>query len=295
MDWQNYYLVRSYRGDDPFAVVPDLAHDAAIAVCETNFPWRGTEPGGKEVLRNQTAYMETRRDTESWLRENATAAGVRIDKENPVYFGLSREPERIKALGGPEEKFVVFRASDVDLSNWSFTVDDSFSNRNFVRSGQTVYGEAPHPSHGTVMNAAQIAAVIDRHGGAHADGTERYFEAQMWARKPTPTPGARLAGVAGLVAPAVVGTAVAAATYLASGSVAEVKTAGTGATEDTANAMSMRHDPAGAKTAVGQAAYKAMDYVEEVGNRVFGINEPASGKTKLSPEQQRASVPIAKP
>lgn len=101
----------------------------------------------------------------------------------------------------------------------------------------------------------------------------------------------RIAGVAGLVAPLVVGAAVAAGTLIGTGSVAAAKTAGEGAAADTGDALSLRR-PEG-RSGVGRWAAKAMDYVENVGNRLAGINTPPSGNTTLSPEQQRAQVPMA--
>jgi hypothetical protein len=106
--------------------------------------------------------------------------------------------------------------------------------------------------------------------------------------------GAGIAGVAGLVAPAVVGAAAAVGTYLATGSVAEAKTAGEGAAEDTGNVLSGRKAPEGARSRIGRAAYKAMDWAEEQGNRVFGINQHASGEPKPSTDA-RPQVPIARP
>jgi hypothetical protein len=109
----------------------------------------------------------------------------------------------------------------------------------------------------------------------------------------------RFGGIAGLVAPIAVGAAATAGTWLATGSPAQAKESGFNAGEDTANILGLREDPQGAKTGLGRAAYKAMDYVEQKGNEISNALHFESYKPidpKLKAEMAKwPSAPMAKP
>lgn len=196
--WRGYYLVRGYHKDaDPYAVVTDLPFAEAVAVCEAAEPGRGLEEATPDGRRDQRAYMEARLKTENWLRQKARDNGVLIAKQNPVYFAFTREPERFKAhvaQASPESKLIILAADKVDLSSWSFTLDDHF----FADLDSGAEGEKklshyePHPLHGKVLNAAQLLAALDDYGYPE-DEYAHNFEAQMWApapvmKEPVPAP-----------------------------------------------------------------------------------------------------------
>jgi hypothetical protein len=172
---KGYYLTRVYHeGADPFQVISDLSMEAAAEMCAKVAPHRRV--AGKKG--DHHAYMQGRLETEDWLRENASAVGVRIDKQNPVYFTLTREPQEDKAPAG--RKVISIPAEQIDLSCCSFTYGDSMN-----RTSSSPQGFQPHPLEGTVLNAVQAAAAITSIGikGDYLNGG-RYFEVQMWANPP---------------------------------------------------------------------------------------------------------------
>ncbi len=189
--WSGYYLIRSYHKDaGPYDVVTDLSSDEAIATCESKEPGRGREEQtAADGTRDQNGYMQMRIKTENWLRENAREAGVDMQKQNPVYFAFTREPERFTetmAKRRQDTKTVIFRAEELDLSNWSFTMDDHFfaDHDNGAEGTKELSGFSPHPLHGRVLSAEQLLAAIEEHGYPENEMTHN-FEAQMWAPEPT--------------------------------------------------------------------------------------------------------------
>lgn len=194
---QGYYLMRAYHKDaPPFATVSDLPDSEAIALCEEKEPTRGLTSMDTEGTRDQSAYMQKRQQTEDWLRNNARASGTRIDKQNPVYFAFTREPERFREhmAAKPGMELYESPAADVDLSNWSFTMNDHFfaDLDNGDKSVKTLKDYPPHPLHGKVLNAAQLLAAIEEYGYPE-DEMVHNFEAQMWADAPTLLPSANTA------------------------------------------------------------------------------------------------------
>lgn len=185
-----YYLIRAYRVDaGPYAVVTDLPFDEAVAACEASDPNRGLDDPAASGGRDQAAYMTQRIKTETWLRENASATGVEIAKSNPAYFAFTREPDRVLGhmAGRDGMAAVAFRADEIDLSNWSFTLDDHFfaSLDDADKGGAaTLDGYDAHPLHGRVMNAFQLVSAIEEFGYPD-DELKHNFEAQMWAASPT--------------------------------------------------------------------------------------------------------------
>ncbi len=175
----DFWFVRRYHNSaTPYDLVTDHQQDAAQELSDRIEPNRGA---------HDEPYMVTRLRTEDWLRDGATNSGVSIDRINPVYFAFTREPERVIAAmtADPEYEFVSFRADQLNLSNWSFTMDDHFFAR--PTQGRTDHvqldGYEPHPLHGRVMNVRELLDAIDAHGYP-SDETSHNFEAQMWAHQP---------------------------------------------------------------------------------------------------------------
>lgn len=174
------FLVRGYQFvDNPYAVIDDLPDEEARRVSEEAFPDK----------RNHD-YVEVRRKVTSWLRAEAEKIGVRIDRQNPVSFavvlGENNLNEILKMLG-PQDNMVVFRFNDIDLTNWSFTVDDAFIGAPKELKGS--YSDVGHPEdglHGQVLNSeGLIYNLLMGHrleGKAH--DADRYYEAQLWGKEP---------------------------------------------------------------------------------------------------------------
>jgi hypothetical protein len=172
---KGYYLTRVYKGDDPFMTIMDLFREDAIAMCRKKTPYR------RANMRKDddpiAAYYDERLATENWLRENARTAGVDIKAQHPIYFALATKPE--PADSG--RNAVSIPAEEVDLSNCSFTFDDSFINYACVE--KRAYDSEEHPLRGVVLNAEQAAAAVKKFGllGTYDKGS-RYVEVQMWSR-----------------------------------------------------------------------------------------------------------------
>jgi hypothetical protein len=166
-----------YQGTDPFAVVTDKPREEAVTLCSKFAGHRQVagHPGDQE------AYMDGRIETENWLRDSARAVGVDIRKDNPVYFTLQKYPHRDEDLK-PGKKAISIAAEQVDLSTCSFTYGDSVGNRTSTSR------EGPGPLDGTVMNAQQIAKVLETMpvDGDYIKGG-RYIETQMWETPALPT------------------------------------------------------------------------------------------------------------
>jgi hypothetical protein len=174
--FKGYYLTRMYReGSEPFAVVSDLPREEAVALCSKFAPNRRV--GGGEG--GQAAYMEGRVETENWLRESASAVGIHIRRQNPVYFVLTKESQEHLAPNG--RRIVSIPVEDVDLSCCSFTHGDSIGNRTSTSR------EGAHPMDRVVMTAAQMEAALKVHpaDGDYIKGG-RYVEVQMWTTPSLP-------------------------------------------------------------------------------------------------------------
>lgn len=175
-----YWLVRRYhKSAMPYDLVTDRPQSAAQDLCDEIEPNRGA---------HDEQYMVTRLRTEDWLRAGATDSGVTIDRRNPVYFAFTREPKRVISAmtSNPDYEYVAFRADQVDLANWSFTMDDHFfATPTQGRSDRVqLDGYEPHPLHGRVLSVHDLLDAIEIHGYP-SDETSHNFEAQMWAHHPT--------------------------------------------------------------------------------------------------------------
>jgi hypothetical protein len=169
---KGWYLTRVYQeGAAPFEVVTDKPRGEAVGLC-SKFAGHRQVAGHPD---DQEAYMDGRIETENWLRDSAKAAGVDIRKQNPVYFTLQQYPHRDEDLK-PGKRAVSIPATQADLSACSFTYGDSVGNRTSTSS------EGPGPLDGVVMNAQQIARLLEttKVEGDYIKGG-RYIEVQMWA------------------------------------------------------------------------------------------------------------------
>lgn len=172
---KGYYLVRSYAADAaPYAVISDLTEEEGQRIAVKNDPIRGADNYRQRIK------------TESWLQEKAAENGVNLRKKTPVYFAFTNDSDYVAQImqeKSPHKKMIVLPADQVDLSCWSFTMDDHFFAD--LDKGNTAPSHAnPHPLHGRVLNAQQLVHAIETYGYPN-DPYKNNFEAQMWASRPT--------------------------------------------------------------------------------------------------------------
>jgi len=175
---KGYYLVRSYAPDaNPYDVISDLPEEEGQRIAVKNDPVRGEDNYRQRIK------------TESWLRDNAAASNVKMDKDTPAYFGFTNDPDFIVEVTkerNSDKRIIVLPADQVDLSNWSFTMDDHFfANLDDADTEQIAPSHAqPHPLHGNVLNVSQLVQALEKYG-CPDDPYKNNFEAQMWAAEPT--------------------------------------------------------------------------------------------------------------
>ena len=174
---EGYYLVRSYAPDaEPYDVISDLPEELGQEIAEKNDPIRGSD------------NYKQRLKTESWLRESASRNGIDMTKNTPAYFAFTNNPDAVVAATSersPHKKFIILPAHEIDLSNWTFTMDDHFfaDFENVENAGVKPSHAKPHALHGRVMNAQQLVEALDKYGYPE-DPYQNNFEAQMWAKEP---------------------------------------------------------------------------------------------------------------
>jgi len=168
---RGYFLNRvSPVGVDMFKSMMDLPKDEAERLNE--------QFGHKTSQRGN--YYDHRVEVETWLRERAQAAGVATENENPLYFTLTPQAEDTPPEGATA---VSLRAESIDLSQCSFTLEDSFHNHQFL-NGEADPASPSHPLLGQVFNAQQMEEVIRQHRLLDylKENKKSYIEVQMWAR-----------------------------------------------------------------------------------------------------------------
>jgi hypothetical protein len=196
---EDMYVVRIHHKDiAPYDVVTRLPFEKAVEACEAAEPSRGLTPPDALGHRDQHAYMHHRLRVDAWMENKARQSGVRIDDPHPVFFALTKDPTPFietfidgkphpflarSAAQRPDVSLVVAKVSDLDLTNWSFTVGDSFVG--YAADTHTTIGDIhsdAHPLHGQVLNGAQLQEYLALHG--MPDSTNATIDAQLWATAP---------------------------------------------------------------------------------------------------------------
>ncbi|MBI1214611.1 MAG: hypothetical protein GC185_02190 [Alphaproteobacteria bacterium] len=183
-----YYVIRGYTEGHDFSSTLDLPKEDAIKVMEERHPFRGKGPADENGNRDQRVYYEDRKATDEWLREQG---GIKGDRENPVFFTLTKDPENLLKLmaghGSSYSHFMVVPVASLDANKWTFTVDDSMGNF-FSRHGDDVnentanFLHDSNPEHGKVKNLRQIVEAMEKYPNT-PNGMPREFEAQFWGPK----------------------------------------------------------------------------------------------------------------
>lgn len=183
------WVIRGYNDGHDFSSLLDLPREDAIAAMEKNTPTRGRGPARPDGTRDQSLYYADRKATDDWLRDNAP---VTASRENPVFFSLTDDPDRLLKLmtahGGGYQHYMVVPLDKLNPAEWSFTYDDSMGNF-FSRGGgdnnqdTANFLRDKHPLHGTVLDTAGAVAAVAKYGMQLANGQEREVEAQFWGKK----------------------------------------------------------------------------------------------------------------
>ena len=175
---EGMYLVRGYKFiENAYSVITDLPLDEATRISREAFPRRDSEK-----------YMDKRFRVDDWLRKEAEGVGVDIAKHNPVSFSVVRDLDAWKSEQPEGDGAIILPLSEVDLSNWSFTLDDSFvSAPEEVKEDTEDFGYPPHELHGRVLNGQELLGLIKRNEFPQEEinNNPRYFEAQLWSSAPT--------------------------------------------------------------------------------------------------------------
>lgn len=183
-----FYIVRGYNEGQDFSSIMDLPKDEAVRVMEERAGFRGRGPARTDGTRDQEAYYADRKASDDWLRAQRSETDARL---NPVFFSLTDDPQHFIDMNDKNpngyDKVMVIPVSKLDMTQWSFTFDDSMGNY-FSRGGNDRNPDTEnfltdsHPLHGTVMDARSAAQAITQYGTRLNDGSgrEREIEAQFW-------------------------------------------------------------------------------------------------------------------
>jgi hypothetical protein len=173
-----YYVVRSHAVDaDPCAVITDLSEEEGQKIAQKNDPIKGVD------------NYRVRLKTENWLRSNAERSAVDLSKNTPTYFAFTNDPDAIVAhtrKHAPHKETIVIPVDQLDLSSWSFTMDDHFFASFTDGEEECTIGPShakSHPLHRHVLNAAQLVLALDAFGYPE-NPHDNNFEAQMWSSEP---------------------------------------------------------------------------------------------------------------
>ena len=169
------YLVRFYRVDNPFQTLSDLPIDQAQTIMEAANP---------QVAPDN---MQMRHNIEDWMRETVQREGVTQERQNPIYFAIERDLGQFDDILNRGASMEVYALDNVDLSGWTFTLDDSSASAppEVLKTQRPV--ETPeHDLHGSVMTQNALKEYLEKEGFPNEviGGKARYFEAQMWTNEP---------------------------------------------------------------------------------------------------------------
>lgn len=187
IDYLTYYYG---RGTPPFRSLSALSPDEAIQVMQALY----AEFEGSilfERFKDPVQYLERRRQTEQWVREQFIAKGGQPQEAYPISMVLGTSPWLQKHAPGTVETqaemripLSIFKASEV-----SFTYPDSMISFWLSREKPADYYQPDY--HGQVFTLAEIMAIVKLKGLPEEawdtnlpDDLAPYIEAQVWNHKP---------------------------------------------------------------------------------------------------------------
>lgn len=180
---QGWYLLRGFSntpGVGSMDSLMDLPEKDALRKMEEIHPHRGSGPADENGNRPQAAYYNERKEADDWLRRSAgDLDGVTMDRQNPVFFALTNDPETVlKAMTrSPGSDVLVVPLEKADLSKFTFTFGDSMGNH-LLLQGKEAFLSGRHDMNGQVMDAKGLAEAVKKFG-AGADGVEAHY----WSRE----------------------------------------------------------------------------------------------------------------
>jgi hypothetical protein len=185
--YQPDFISHYYRkGTQPFQSLSTLNDGEAVEIMrslydETMFGVRFKEPG---------QYLQKRRCSEKWIREEFKLKGGCPILEYPIYFVLG-ESQWLTAHSPDRslQKEVRIKLADLEEEDVSFTYPDSMIS---FWLGNERPPELYLPEfHGKVFTRKEILAIVDQHGDPERDwhvhlppSLAPYIEAQVWNKNP---------------------------------------------------------------------------------------------------------------
>ena len=183
------YLTYYYeRGQEPFRSLSALSDSEAIRIMERLYV---RHPGNIlfERFRDPAQYLNTRRQTEQWVRAAFIAKGGRPQQAFPIsmVLGSSRWIEE-HAPDPASHAELRIPLSSLAESDVSFTYPDSMVSLWLHRDKPIDYYLPEY--HGKVFTIPEILAIVEANGlpeewtTALPSHVGRYIEAQVWNRQP---------------------------------------------------------------------------------------------------------------
>jgi len=178
VDYLTYYCE---RGTEPFRTLSALPDDEAIRIMESLFVegsvlWQRFE--------RPAWYLEERKRTERWVRDEFVKKGGRPQAAYPVCLVLGSSPwiQRHAPAGGAEHRISLAAFGDADVS---FTYPDSMISHWLGRDKPPAYFQPAY--HGQVFTRAEILQIVKARGLPELGWESNlpsemahYIEAQVW-------------------------------------------------------------------------------------------------------------------
>ena len=135
-----FYLVRTYTDSNPFTTLSDIDEEKAQNIMRRNYGHVDDD------------NIKMRYKVEEWLREGAQRAEISIERNNPIYFAVIKDLEAYKSQLPDGYKAICYPMDKVDLSSWSFVMDDSFISAPVeVKGREYLLGTKEHDLHGSCL------------------------------------------------------------------------------------------------------------------------------------------------
>jgi hypothetical protein len=174
-----------HKDDSPFQSLSLLTDDAALCVISNLRNRSGTV---YQRFRNPEQYLQQRRATENWVRQEFIKQGGRPALAYPYYFVVDRSTW-IEAGFNGESCMVQFSASTFPPEQISFTYPDSMISYWLKSQANQAFYRPEY--HGQVFNLKEICQIIEMFGlpneAWQTDATRKYdlfIEAQVWTSIP---------------------------------------------------------------------------------------------------------------
>lgn len=176
------------RGSEPFRSISELDDASWEKLRRELAARRETDPTYHRRFGKR--YRGIRLEAESELRSRVRAAGVRIEREIPIYFCLGSSEWWAKFCDHEE---IRIELDKIDPRTISFTYPDSLTSLGMLQ--RIGLNHETRPYHGQVFRLDQIDSVIREFGfpsGSspsgyreyHKEDLETYIEAQLWSDEP---------------------------------------------------------------------------------------------------------------